>query len=166
MRILRGDECPRCKVRLRIERSDDHAKEVLAAIRTGWERSRVLVYGIVMAATFLTGFFPMAAAVATTIAMTLANVLLIRRPLQWLPIGRRVWTWMRIDAWFLFLALFAFLLNAIAAWLLVAAGLGAALSAFTGFATTLMYVEGALTLVANEVERASTVPAEPKEGGR
>jgi fucose 4-O-acetylase-like acetyltransferase len=128
---------------------------VLIAIRSGWIRSRVLVYGGVLLGTFLTGMVPMVAAIATTLAMTLANVLLIRSPLQWLPPTRRIWTWLRIDLWFLALTVASFLLHALAATWLLAFGSGALLSAITGLAVTFLYIEGSLGLVANEVERIS-----------
>jgi uncharacterized protein (DUF983 family) len=162
-RILRGETCGRCGVRLRLDASDDHAREVLVALQAGWEKTRILVYGSVLVATFLTGLVPMVAAVATTIAMTLANVLLIRNPLQWLPPTRRVWSWLRIDAWFAILTVVSFVLNAVAATMLVAAGAGAMLSAFTGFLITLLYIEGALSLVASEVERASKLAVAPSK---
>lgn len=145
--ILAGSDCASCGAPLRIAGADDHGQEVLAAIRKGWSRARIPVYAGVLVAAFLAGWVPWLSTAVTAVAMVVANILLIRRPLKWLPTGRRTVTRLLLRVWLLALVLVSLALNTFAAPLIPALGAGAALSAVIGLVTTFLYVEGALMAV-------------------
>lgn len=145
--ILAGSDCPSCGGPLRLSGTEQHATQVLGAIRAGWSRSRILVYAGVLVATFLAGWVPWLGTAVTAVAMVLANILLIRRPLQWLRPGRRMVTRLVLRVWLFALVLVSFLLNTLAAGLIPALGAGAVLSGIVGLVTTVLYVEGSLMAV-------------------
>ena len=153
--IVQGAACPKCAGPLSIDGSEDHARDVLGTIREGWQRTRIPVYGAVLVATFIAGWIPLLGTLVTAVAMVAANLWLIRRPLRWLPTGRRILTRLFVRLWLLFLVLWALLLNVVAIPLIAAMGIGAALTAAVGVATTFLYVEGALMLVEQGVKDAA-----------
>lgn len=147
---------------MRLEGTEDHLRELLTVIRQGWARQRLVVYGAVLGATFIAGWIPFLSAVATAVAMLMANFLLVRRPLMWLPLAQRFVTRFAVRAWLLFLLVGTVILNTLAATALFAPGVGPAVSAVTGLASTFLYIEGALWLV----ERSVHWSVESPEGGR
>ncbi|MBX2800240.1 MAG: hypothetical protein KTR31_21350 [Myxococcales bacterium] len=149
--VLYGQACRSCGRPLRLEGTEDHLMELLTAIRQGWARRRLLVYGAVLGATFIAGWIPFLSAVATAVAMLLANLLLVRRPLMWLPLAQRFVTRFAVRAWLLFLLVCTVVLNTLAATALFAPGVGPAVSAVTGLASTFLYIEGALWMVQRSV---------------
>ena len=154
--ILAGADCPHCGAPLRLAGAADHAEEVLAAIRSGWSRARVPVYAGVLVAAFLAGWIPWLSTAVTAVAMVLANIMLIRRPLKWLPAGRRTLTRFLLRVWLFGLVLVSILLNTVAAALIPALGAGAVLSAVIGLFTTFLYVEGALMAVERGIRAVRT----------
>ena len=145
--VLKGAACRHCGADLRLHDSDDHAADVLGAIQAGWTRARLAVYAAVVGATFLTGWVPLLAGAVNALGLILTNLVLIRRPLKWLPPGRRMTTRFLVRSWLLVLILAAIAMNTLAAPLIPVVGSGAVLSAITGLVTTFLYVEGALMLV-------------------
>lgn len=154
--ILRGEACSKCGQPLTLANSGDHAQDVLDAVREGWNQARVPVYAAVLIAAFLAGWVPWLGTAVTAVAMVLANVLLIRRPLQWLAHGRRMATRFLLRLWLVALVLASLALNTLAAPLIAAFGAGAVIAGFVGLATTFLYVEGALLAVERGIRAQST----------
>ena len=154
-RILRGLPCAHCGETMRVSGSEDRAAEVLAAISHGWETARKQVYAAVLLANFLSGWVPLLASVVTAGAMLAANVLLIRRPLRWLPPVQRAATRFGSRLWLVVLLMGSFVLHTLAAPLIAAWGLGAVASGVVGTISTYLYVEGSLWLIRRAVAHAA-----------
>ncbi len=153
--LLRGGTCPQCGSLLRLPGSADHAAEVLSAIKAGWRKARLPVYAGVLASTFLAGWVPLLSTVVTAAAMVTANVLLVRRPLRWLPPVQRMVTRASSRIWLVVLTLVSLALNTVAAPLIAAMGAGAVLSAMAGLGATFLYIEGSLAMIERGVARAA-----------
>jgi len=157
--ILAGAACPSCQAPLQLPGTADRAAAVLDAIRAGWRSSRHGVYLAVLLATFLAGWFPLLASFVTACAMLTANMMLLRRPLRWLPPVQRAVTRLASRVWFVLLLFASVAVHTMAAALIPAFGAGAIASAITGAVTTWLYVEGSLLLVTGAVERAASPEA-------
>lgn len=154
-RILRGVACPRCDAPLQLWGAEDRAAQVLDAIRAGWRSARYAVYAAVLMASFLSGWIPLLASLVTAGAMLTANLMLLRRPLRWLPPVQRAVTRFASRLWFVMLVLGSMAVNTLAAPLIAAWGIGAVASGITGAVSTWLYVEGSLWLIERGVARAA-----------
>ena len=128
-------------------------------MREGWGRSRLFVYATVLMATFVAGWIPWLAGVVTAVALIVANIVLVRRPMQWLPPFRRTFSRLVVRVWMLLLIVATFTMNTLAAPLIAAVGFGAVISAITGLVATFLYIEGALLVVERGVQATQTTAA-------
>ena len=149
MALLRADPCPSCGRPLGLE--EDHVQGLLMALRERWSRYRAIVYGAVLVGFFFAGLIPLLPALLSAVSLPIANLVLIRQPSRWLPIGVRATTRLLILMWLLFLVTVSMAANAVAALLLMFFGLGAFVSSITGLLTTMLYIEGSLWLIERAV---------------
>ena len=131
---------------------------MVEAVREDWSRWRVLVYGVVGVGSLLAGFVPLGGVWMSMFAMFVGHVMLLRRPLRWLPPARRVITRLSMKLWFAFLGVASFVLNLLAAPLLAVAGAGALFSALFGVGALALYLEGGLLLVERRIAREAANP--------
>jgi hypothetical protein len=147
--VLRGGSCPSCE-RAIYSGHELGAEAVLRRVHARWSRWRLPVYGGVLLSTGLASLIPLGGPLAYAVAMVTAHLFIVRRPMLWLGLGRRLAARFTLK---LFLATLT-LLNLIAsAVVFPLVGVGNAVVAVTSCALAVIYVEVALWLVGNRLRR-------------
>ena len=137
--IIRGDACDHCGRTLGVDGSD--VREELASRRLVW---RLLGYGLVAAASFVSGLVPLGQFAVQLAALFILHVVVLRRSLLWLPPGRRILARITIKLLGAALACLALVINVAVAPL---AGVSAAVLAAVGPLLTAVYIEGSLVIL-------------------
>jgi len=143
--LLRGQQCPRCDADLRRLGGTDGLTDALAG---RWWGRRLVGYGLVAAASFVSGAVPMLQTVVLAVGLLVLHVLLIRSALGWLPPARRITGRFTIKLVGALLTALAFIINVAVAPLL---GVSALILAAVGFLLSVVYVESALWLIRRRI---------------
>ena len=146
--ILRREPCPHCECELC--HPTRGALEVVQGLEAGWHRRRWFCYGALTAGTLLTGLVPLLAAPVRFFGLVALHLLVVRRPLRWLSLRRRIATRFSIKLLLVVLALVGLVADVVVAGLPVLNGLVASV---VTLATAVAFAEGALRVISNRVQR-------------
>lgn len=142
--IVRGEECPHCG-----ERLGRAARRVVKSIEVEQRKWRVVGYGLIGLASFLTGWIPLLQVVVQVLALFVLHVVLLRRALNWLPVKRRILARMTMKILGALVGVMGLLINVAVVPLV---GVSPFLLGLLGPALTALYVEGGLRIVRRRVE--------------
>ena len=148
MSILRGATCPHCEHELC--QPTGEALEVVHELVAQWCRKRWFFYGALTAGTLLSGLVPLLAAPVRFLGLVALHLVVVRRPLRWLSLRRRIATRFSIKLLLVILALMGLLADVVVAGLPVLSGVVASV---VTLASALAFAEGALCLIENRLER-------------
>jgi hypothetical protein len=156
--LLRGKSCPRCDADLRRLGSADGLTDALVG---RWWGLRLVGYGLVATASFVSGTVPMLQTVVLAAGLLVLHVLLIRSALGWLPPARRITGRFTIKLVGALLTAIAFVVNVAVAPLL---GVSSLILAAVGFLLSVAYVESALWLIRRRVAwETASLPLQVRE---
>lgn len=147
--VLRGGECPHCHNEV-YAGCDLDPEQVMGRVVDRWRRWRWIVYALVAAGTLISSWIPFLDAAATFAAMVIVHIALVRRPVTWLNIGRKVTARMSLK---LYLALLTFINLLIHALVVPLYGPHAAILTVTSVLLIVAYAEGSLRFVHSRLRR-------------
>jgi hypothetical protein len=147
--VLRGGVCPSCARVIHTSNERD-AAAVIARVRGQWGRWRWPVYACVGLGVGLASFVPLGAPVAYALAMVLTHLFVVRRPIRWLGVGRRLATRLTLK---LALALLTLVHLVVSVTVYPFVGVGQAVVGVVACLSAVVYVEGSLWLVGNRLAR-------------
>jgi hypothetical protein len=148
IRILRSEPCPHCERELC--QPAGGALLVVQGLGARWRRRRWWYYGVLTAGTLLTGLVPLLAAPVRFLGLVALHVAVVRRPLRWLSVRRRIATRFSTKLLLVVLALVGLLADVAVAGLPVLSGL---IASVVTLATALAFAEGARRLIENRAQR-------------
>ncbi len=101
-------------------------------------------YGLIGVGSFLAGFVPLLQVVVQVVGLLVLHVVVLRRGLEWLPVGRRILARMTMKLLGAVIALAAVVVNVVVAPFV---GAAAVVLAVAGPLLTAVYVEGSLAVL-------------------
>lgn len=143
--LLRGEDCSHCGAALQPVGGGLPLQEALAE---RWMGRRLLGYGLVATASFVSGSVPLIQTVVLALGLLVLHVFLVRSGLGWLLPARRVAARFTIKLVGALLTALAFVVNVAVAPLV---GVSAVLLAVLGLVSAVVYVETALWLIRRRV---------------
>lgn len=143
--LLRADACSHCGASLQPAETGAALHEALAG---RWVGRRVLGYGLVTAASFVSGTVPLLQSAVLALGLLVLHVFLVRNSLGWLLPARRVAARFTIKLVGALLTALAFVLNIAVAPLV---GVSSILLGLLGLVSAVVYVETALWLIQRRV---------------
>ena len=134
--ILRQENCTHCNAPLLWQQDREH-ENILEALKSKWRVTKWIILGTVAVLSFFSGQIPFLQSILLACALVLIHLLVIRKPLQWLPTGRRIFAKMDIKLLGICLALGNLIINVLVIPFVVINGL---ILAVLGVLNTFLFV--------------------------
>jgi len=108
--IMRQEDCSFCGSSLAWQ-SGNQQVNVLNALKKKWRVRKWLIFILIASLSFFAGQVPLLQSVFLVLSLMAVHLLLIRKPLQWLPTGRKVFAKMDIKLIGILIAVFNLIIN-------------------------------------------------------
>ena len=108
--IMRGDPCPSCGKPLVFHAIDDN-EDILSSLKKKWRVKKWVILGVIAFASLFAGQIPLLQSALMIAGVVLMHFMLIRKPLQWLPKGRRVFAKLNVKLLGSIIAVFNLFIN-------------------------------------------------------
>lgn len=111
--IIRQDDCQVCGSSLAWQVGGDAGEQenVLEALRAKWKLRKWVILITIGVISFFAGQVPLLQSICLVLALMAIHLLLIRKPLQWLPTGRKIFAKMDIKLIGVMLTVFNLIIN-------------------------------------------------------
>lgn len=152
--VLRGGTCGRCQREVHSVAGVD-VEDVIEAIRKDWRRWRWPVYLLVFIAQAATSWIPVAPAILMFVSLIAVELLMIRRPLRWLSVRRRIVSRASLRLSAAVITIIDLLLNLV---LLPLIGVNVLTIGVVGTLLVVGYVEVSLAVASNRLRREARAP--------
>ena len=160
--ILRASNCPHCLNSLHWHQ-EENSLELEKELWTLWHRRRWMMLIVISVASFLSGQIPMLQSAILLVGLIVCHIVLIRRPLRWFPIARRLCAKLTIQLWASALAFFNIVMNALVAPFVVLNGF---VLAVLSIVNLVLYVHLAFSVINRRLEwESQSIPFGPRDWG-
>jgi hypothetical protein len=143
LQVLRGRPCSHCGTDLS-RTGLCSPDEIVARLRERWGKWRYVAFPLIAVATAVAGFVPLLGGLVRLVGMVIIHLVLVRRPLRWLSMRRRLTTKTTLRLYLAALALLGLLADALAAPLF---GVNALVSGGISVLIAVIYAEGSLAFI-------------------
>jgi hypothetical protein len=149
--LLRGERCPSCGLAEAPQATA--SADLLGPLEARWKARRWWLYGVLAVATFLTGTLPLVATLLTVAFFVAMRFLIVREPLQWFGMGRRLTSRFTLQMWLLVISVGTLVANELLTFLPLA---NMPLKMLVSVGGAVCFVEGSLWFLRGRLRREAS----------
>ena len=146
--IMRQENCIHCDAPLLWQDEQEHSN-ILEALQSKWAMRKWIILGAIAVLSFFSGQIPFLQSILLACALIATHILVIRKPLQWLPTGRRIFAKMDIKLLGVCLAIVNLIINVLVIPFLFVNGI---ILSLLGVLNTFLFVHFASTIIQTRLQ--------------
>jgi len=145
---MRQENCVHCGSTLVWQEDQEH-NNILEALQSKWAMRKWIILGVIAILSFFSGQIPFLQSILLACALIITHIVIIRKPLQWLPKGRRIFAKMDIKLLGVCLAIGNLIINVLVIPFIFVNGI---ILAVLGVLNTFLFVHFASTIIQTRLQ--------------